>query len=960
MKVAKKIAVWGVLLSAVTLFVSCPANSLLSNVEQKVNSAQAGVPVTGVSLSPTTLTLVAGGATSTLKATITPANATNQSMAWSSSAASVATVSGGVVTPVAAGTATITVTTADGNKTATCAVTVLSTNKAITAFSIVSPVTATGTITGTSIAVTVPYGANVTALVATFTTTGKSVSVNGTAQTSGTTPNNFTSPVVYMVTAADGSTQNYTVTVTAALNSAKAITAFSFTSPAATGVITQSNFTIAVTLPYGSSLANPLVATFTTTGKSVSVGSTVQVSGTTANNFTNPVTYTVTAQDGSTQSYTVTVTVALASSKSITAFSFASPAATGVINQTNFTIAVTVPYNTNLSNPLVASFTYVGASVSVGSTIQTSGNTQNNFSSPVTYTVTAADGSTQSYKVTVTLAPAITAFSFTSPVATGIINQSNFTIAVSVPSGTNLTNLVATFATTGTSVTATVGSNSPVPQTSGTTAVNFTSPVVYTVTTANGLTQNYTVTVSFVYTVTYNANTTGYGGTVPTDPQSPYLPGATVTVLGFSALTKPGYTLMGWSTQSTGSAVYTQQGQTTFTMGNSNVALYAVWASLANTMLTFSIVSPAENGTITGTNIAVTVPYGTLVTALVASFTVSSGATVSVGSTPQQSGFTSNSFTNSVAYKVTAADGSSIQTYTVTVAPPPFTTYSGVGVTGVNGVAVSGSIICATTSSNLQISTNGGTSWTAYQGGMGLSFTGVAMFGSTIYAAAVGGEGGSLRIGTLSSGSYSFTGVGMGSPVYGVAVDSSGNIYVATGGGVQVGTLSSGTYNWAAYTNGLGNNTVNGIAVDSSGNIYAATVGGLSISTNGGTSFENYTTSNGLGYNYVSGVAVSGSTIYAATGGGLSISPTTSISFTNYTTSNGLGSNGVQSVTVSSSTIYAATNNGLSISTNGGANWVNYTTANGLSSNIISDVAISGSTIYAATSSGVSVAPISP
>ena len=40
------------------------------------------------------------------------------------------------------------------------------------------------------------------------------------------------------------------------------------------------------------------------------MGSTVQISGTTANNFTSPVTYTVTAADSSTQNYTVTVTIA--------------------------------------------------------------------------------------------------------------------------------------------------------------------------------------------------------------------------------------------------------------------------------------------------------------------------------------------------------------------------------------------------------------------------------------------------------------------------------------------------------------------------------------------------------------------------------------------------------------------------------------------------------------------------
>jgi hypothetical protein len=50
------------------------------------------------------------------------------------------------------------------------------------------------------------------------------------------------------------------------------------------------------------------VATFTTTGSSVKIGSTVQVSGTTANDFTGPIIYTVTAADGSTATYTVSVT----------------------------------------------------------------------------------------------------------------------------------------------------------------------------------------------------------------------------------------------------------------------------------------------------------------------------------------------------------------------------------------------------------------------------------------------------------------------------------------------------------------------------------------------------------------------------------------------------------------------------------------------------------------------------
>ena len=91
----------------------------------------------------------------------------------------------------------------------------LSSAKAFTAFNIASPVVATGVITGNTIAVTVPNGTPVTALVATFTTTGISVTVDSIPQTSGSTTNNFSSgSLTYTVTAADGSKQNYTVTVT--------------------------------------------------------------------------------------------------------------------------------------------------------------------------------------------------------------------------------------------------------------------------------------------------------------------------------------------------------------------------------------------------------------------------------------------------------------------------------------------------------------------------------------------------------------------------------------------------------------------------------------------------------------------------------------------------------------------------------------------------------------------------
>jgi hypothetical protein len=109
--------------------------------------------------------------------------------------------------------------------------------------------------------------------------------------------------VTYTVTAADGTTQDYTVTVNVAANPAKSITSFNFTTPAVTGVIDNTAHTITVDVPYGTGVTN-LTPTITHTGASISPASGV------VQDFTSQLSYTVTAADGTTQVYTVTVNVA--------------------------------------------------------------------------------------------------------------------------------------------------------------------------------------------------------------------------------------------------------------------------------------------------------------------------------------------------------------------------------------------------------------------------------------------------------------------------------------------------------------------------------------------------------------------------------------------------------------------------------------------------------------------------
>lgn len=78
-------------------------------------------PTTGVTLSKKSATIAVGGNV-TLKATVSPADASVKTVTWKSSDKKVATVKKGVVTGVSAGTVTITATTKNGNKKATCTV----------------------------------------------------------------------------------------------------------------------------------------------------------------------------------------------------------------------------------------------------------------------------------------------------------------------------------------------------------------------------------------------------------------------------------------------------------------------------------------------------------------------------------------------------------------------------------------------------------------------------------------------------------------------------------------------------------------------------------------------------------------------------------------------------------------------------------------------------------------------
>ncbi|MEA4848266.1 MAG: hypothetical protein VB106_13640 [Clostridiaceae bacterium] len=248
-----------------------------------------------------------------------------------------------------------------------------------------------------TITVTVPYGTNLKELVPVITIPDNTYISPGSGKAQ-----DFTGPVVYTVTAEDGTAKEYTVVVTAASSGEKLMKAFGFAFPQAAGVINEAEKKISVSVPHGTSL-NGLAAVFVSSENSkVLIGSDEQISGATIRDFTNPVTYTVAAQDGSTQDYTVTVTVATYDEKKLTAFGFNvnGTIINATIDEANRKIYAEIPETAALEW-LTAYFTYVGKSVYVGEMLQYSGMTVNDFSKEVFYKVTAFDDSYIYYEVIV-------------------------------------------------------------------------------------------------------------------------------------------------------------------------------------------------------------------------------------------------------------------------------------------------------------------------------------------------------------------------------------------------------------------------------------------------------------------------------------------------------------------------------------------------------------------------------
>jgi len=248
-------------------------------------------------------------------------------------------------------------------------------------------------------------------------------------------------------------------------------------------VIDQDNLTVTVNVPFGTGV-DSLSPTIT-----LSDNATVSPESEVATDFTNPVPYTVTAENETdTKEYTVTVNVLPNTEALITAFDFEGldPIVTGIIDDNAGTITLTIPYQSVTA--LVPTIT-----TSDNATVSPISGVAADFTSPVVFTVTAEDGITEKeYTVTVIVEPnteaLITSFQLAGldPVVDASIDDLLNTIEATVPNGTSLLALVPTI----------VASNNATLDPASGVAQNFTSPVEYTVTAEDGITEKtYTVTI---------------------------------------------------------------------------------------------------------------------------------------------------------------------------------------------------------------------------------------------------------------------------------------------------------------------------------------------------------------------------------------------------------------------------------------------------------------------------------
>lgn len=240
--------------------------------------------------------------------------------------------------------------------------------------------------TNKTIFLNLPEGTDLSAITPVVVHTGTAVTLEGSALDGSISfdfTNSETTPLTMVVTNSNFALRTeYRVTVTARKSSENYITAYKLGD--AEGVIDGDN--IAITIPYAMDLAAVELEITISEFAALTAPDALKEGENT---------YTVTAKDGTERVYTVTITrTAVATGRQILSFTYGAVA--GTIDQVNGTISLGLPAGT--------STTFAPAiRVSDFATVTPASGEARDFSKPVKYKVTAQNGSTTTYTVTVTV-----------------------------------------------------------------------------------------------------------------------------------------------------------------------------------------------------------------------------------------------------------------------------------------------------------------------------------------------------------------------------------------------------------------------------------------------------------------------------------------------------------------------------------------------------------------------------
>ncbi|WP_096203068.1 S-layer homology domain-containing protein [Bacillus sp. FJAT-45350] len=452
------------------------------------------------------------------------------------------------------------------------------------------------------------------------------------------------------------------VVVQNALSNEKEITSYSFEEQTGAATIHSGTGMIAIEVAHGTEV-DQLIATFTLSDKaSAKVGEAVQTSEVTPNDFTNQVTYVVTAEDGTTKNWTVQVTVQEQTATPVIPEPVRAGMETvsGTSQEVGAVIAITRGPDVIGTGIVKEDGTWTvevteGKTLSATDALSVTAKAEGKAESEVTPVVVQNELSGEKE---------ITTYSFEKETGAATINSGTGTIAIEVAHGTEVGQLVATF-TLSDKASAKVGE---AVQTSEATPNDFTNEVTYVVTAEDGTTKNWTVQVTVQEQTATPVIPDPVRAGMETIRGTSTEPGAVITitrgedVIGTGTVNEDGI----WTVQvpegktlSATDALIVRAKATG--KAESEVTPVVVQNELSNEkeITSYSFEEQTGAATIhseTGT-IAIEVAHGTEVDQLVATFTLSDKASAKVGESVQTSEATPNDFTNEVTYVVTAEDG---------------------------------------------------------------------------------------------------------------------------------------------------------------------------------------------------------------------------------------------------------------------------------------------------------------